>query len=47
MPDAIRSDLGTETVLIADDHWQLCCAQEDRAERLRAFGECWMFGRVP
>ena len=45
MPDAIRSDRGTETVLIADAHWQLCCAQEDRAERLRPFEKCWMFGK--
>jgi hypothetical protein len=45
MPDAIRSDRGTDTVLIADTHWQLCCAQEDRAERLRAFEKCCLFGK--
>lgn len=45
MPQKMRSDRGTETILIADAFHQLCRRQEDRSEEDRDINECWMFGK--
>lgn len=44
IPQAIRSDRGTETIMCANAHYQLCLNIEDNARTNIRFEDCYFYG---